>query len=377
MRSVAFAAVLVGAASAAMAFDWAIPDWLPPPPVPAGLTMTPELVDLGRHLFYDPRLSADGTMSCASCHEQARAFTDGRSVSVGITGEAGAFNAPTLANVGYLPTLTWANPMVDSLEFHALIPLFGQDPLEMGNAGLEQALFARLMADQHYVEAFQAAFPERPEADLYTVTRALGAFQRTLISARSPYDRFAYGGERDALSQAAQRGMELFFDHRLECYHCHLGFNFTNNLVTARSAFPETAFHNTGLGASGGMADFTLNPRDEGRFRTPTLRNVAVTAPYMHDGRFSTLEEVVRHYAAGGAATLSGAPDPNRDPLIAGFSITDAEIADLIAFLESLTDEAFLADPAHANPWPERHSARIRPLSGPNSLPLTTRSALP
>ena len=134
--------------------------------------MSDALVDLGRHLFYDQRLSADGTMSCASCHEHARAFTDGRAVSVGVTGQAGGFNAPSLANVGYLPTLTWANPMVDSLEFHALIPLFGEDPVEMGNAGQEQALFARLMEDALYQDAFASAFPDRPQADLYTITRA-------------------------------------------------------------------------------------------------------------------------------------------------------------------------------------------------------------
>ena len=357
MRAVALAAALTGAATAAMAFEWSVPAWLPPPPVPADVTMTEALVDLGRHLFYDPRLSADGTMACASCHDQARAFSDGRAVSVGITGEAGAFNAPTLANVGYMPTLTWSNPLVGSLEFHALIPLFGEAPVEMGNAGQEVALFARLMADPYYPGAFAAAFPDRPQADLYTLTRSLGAFQRTLISARSPYDRFVYEGDRAALSEAARRGMELFFDHRTECYHCHAGAIFTDNLVTSRSAMPETAFHNTGLGRAKGLAAFSLDPRDRGRFRTPSLRNVAVTAPYMHDGRFRTLEEVIRQYAAGGEAARLGAPDPLRDPLIGGFTITEAEIADLVAFLESLTDTGFLVDPAFANPWPEGHPA--------------------
>ena len=357
MRAVALAAALTGAATAALAFDWAMPHGLPPPLVPGDVTMSEALVDLGRHLFHDRRLSVDGTMSCATCHEQARAFTDGRAVSVGVTGQAGAFNAPSLANVGYLPTLTWAGPMVDSLEFHALIPLFGEDPVEMGNAGREQALFARLMDDPVYRDAFAAAFPDRPQADLYTLTRALGAFQRTLISVDSPFDRYVYGGDRSALSDAAVRGMDLFFDHRLECYHCHLGLNFTNNLVTSRSAMPETGFHNTGLGAAGGTIAFTLNPRDRGRFRTPSLRNVAVTAPYMHDGRFDTLDQVIRHYAAGGEAARLGQPDPLRDPLIGGFRITDAEIADLTAFLESLTDAEFLSDPAFANPWPEGHPA--------------------
>ncbi len=369
MRAVALAAVLSGAASAGLAYDWAIPDWLPPPPVPGDIVMSDALVDLGRHLFYDQRLSVDGSMSCASCHEQARAFSDGRAVSVGVTGQAGGFNAPSLANVGYLPTLTWANPMVDSLESHALIPLFGEDPVEMGNAGREQALFARLMEDALYQDAFAAAFPDRPQADLYTITRALGAFQRTLISVGSPYDRFVYEGDRTAMSDAAVRGMDLFFDHRTECYHCHLGLNFTNNLVTSRSAMPEMGFHNTGLGASGGMEEFTLNPRDRGRVRTPSLRNVAVTAPYMHDGRFQTLEQVIRHYAAGGEAARLGQPDPLRDPLIIGFQITVQEIADLTAFLQSLTDEDFLTDPAFANPWPEGHLANGGDATPPETDP--------
>lgn len=369
MRALALAAALTGMAGAGWAFDWPIPDWLPPPPVPGDVTMSDDLVQLGRHLFHDPRLSADGTMSCASCHDQARAFTDGRPVPVGVTGQAGALNAPSLANVGYLPTLTWANPMVDSLEFHALIPLFGEDPVEMGNAGHQDALFDRLMQDPVYVAGFAAAFPDRPHADLFTVTRALGAFQRVLISVGSPYDRFVYEGARDALTPEARRGMELFFDHRLECYHCHLGLNFTNNLVTARSAMPETGFHNTGLGASGGLADFTLDPRDQGRFRTPSLRNVAVTAPYMHDGRFDRLDQVIRHYAAGGEAARLGSPDPLRDPLVMGFSITESEIADLIAFLERLTDSDFLSDPAFANPWPEGDRAAGGDATPPDTNP--------
>ena len=213
------------------------------------------------------------------------------------------------------------------------------------------------MDDPFYQDAFASAFPDRPQADLYTITRALGAFQRSLISVGSPYDAFVYGGDCSAMSDAAVRGMDLFFDHRTECYHCHLGVNFTNNLVTARSAMPETGFHNTGLAAHGGTVEFTLNPRDRGRFRTPSLRNIAVTAPYMHDGRFQTLEQVIRHYAAGGEAARLGAPDPLRDPLIIGFQITDAEIADLTAFLESLTDEGFRSDPAFANPWPEGNLA--------------------
>ncbi|MFV0332977.1 MAG: MbnH family di-heme enzyme [Tropicimonas sp.] len=352
---------------------WALPGWMAPPPVPADAPMTRELVDLGRHLFYDARLSADATIACASCHQQSLAFADGRETGIGIDGTVGHRNAPGLTNAGYQPSLTWANPHFTTLEFQALTPLFGTEPLEMGAAGLEERIFAELAADSYYRKAFRTAFPERPAPDLFTVTRALSAFQRSLTAFDSPYDRATYGGERSAMSEAARRGQALFFDHRLECYHCHIAPHFTDNLQTARMPFPETAFHNTGLyniGGTGayppggeGLFEFTSRPEDMGRFRTPSLRNVALTAPYMHDGSIATLEEVIDHYAAGGRVIAEGphagdgSANPHLDPLIIGFEITPAERADLIVFLESLTDEAILTDPAFADPWPDGHPA--------------------
>jgi cytochrome c peroxidase len=364
------------------AFRWPMPAWMPPPPVPDDITMTPELVDLGRHLFYDARLSVDGQTACASCHQQELAFSDGRPVGVGAHGTVGHRNSPSLANVGYMPTLTWANPHFTTLEFQALVPMFGTEPVEMGMAGQEEALFARLAADPYYAEAFPASFPDRPAPDLYTITRALGAFQRTLISLNSAYDRATYYGEVDAMTDAARRGQALFFDHRLECYHCHTGALFSDNLQTSLTPFPENAFHNTGLyniGGTGaypagglGLYEFTGVPSDMGRFRTPSLRNVAVTAPYMHDGSIATLEEVIRHYAAGGRSIADGphagvgAENPFKDAMIVGLEISDAEIADLTAFLESLTDQDFLTDPTFADPWPDGHPAnanRVMPLN--------------
>jgi cytochrome c peroxidase len=337
--------------------------------------MTIAKVELGRHLFYDARLSADGTVACVSCHVQERAFTDGRALAVGLHGIRGIRNAPGLANVGYNPALTWANPHMDTLEFQALLPLFGTEPVEMGMAGRETELFARLAADAYYPQAFVAAFPERGGAiELFTLTRALGAFQRSLISVDSSYDRFKYGGDPSAMSEAALRGEQLFFDHRFECYHCHMGVMFTDNLQTARSPFVETGFHNTGLyniGGTGaypphaeGLAEFTGRAEDIGKFRTPSLRNVAVTAPYMHDGSIATLEEVIAHYAAGGRTIArgphagDGAAHANKNGLLIGFDATAAEKRDLIAFLESLTDTGFLTNPAFGDPWPETHPAR-------------------
>jgi cytochrome c peroxidase len=291
-------------------------------------------------------------------------------VSTGVTGEAGTRSAMSLTNVGYLPVLTWQNPQLGSLEVQALIPLFGEHPVEMGLAGREQVLFAAMQADPLYRRLFAQAFPaeaRQGDAALYslaTLTRALASFQRSLLSFGSPYDRYRYGGQPDALGPAARRGEELFFGEKLECYHCHGGFNFTDNLKHVRTAFAETGFHNTGLynidgrgaypGASPGIVEFTGEARDAGRFRTPTLRNVAVTAPYMHDGSIATLPQVLReHYArAGRSVALGQGSNPLRSEFIAGFEISEAEIADLVAFLESLTDDGFLRDPRHADPWP-------------------------
>ena len=356
----AAAVLLAGAAHALTGgYSWPLPAWMPPPPVPADNPMSAEKVTLGQHLFYDARLSADGTVACASCHLQSRAFTDGREVAVGIDGMVGGKNAPSLANVGYLPALTWANPHMTSLEFQALVPLFGENPDEMGSVGQEAALFARLAEDPYYASAFAAAFPEQPAPDLFTVTRALGAFQRSMISVNSPYDRFKYWGEADALSEAALRGEALFFDHRFECYHCHQGVMFTDNIVTARSSQPEVGFHNTGLydaypEAVPGLIEITGRAEDAGRFRTPSLRNVAVTAPYMHDGSIPDLRAVLAHYATAGRAPNH----PMKDGMIAGFVATEEEINDLIAFLESLTDESFLTNTQLSDPWPEDHPAR-------------------
>lgn len=354
----AVAVVSVGAVSAsAETFDWNLPDWMPRPPVPEDNPMSAEKVALGRHLFYDARLSADGTVACSSCHEQARAFTDGREKAVGINDIVGGKNAPPLMNVAYFPVLTWANPHMTSLEFQSLIPLFGEDPHEMGSAGFEAEIFAQLRDDPVYAASFAAAFPEQPEPNLFTITRALGAFQRSLMSFNSPYDQFKYGLDMDALSDAALRGEQLFFDHRFECYHCHQGVMFTDNFQTDGSPWAETGFHNTGLyqdypAQVPGLIEITGRSEDAGRFRTPSLRNIAVTAPYMHDGSVADLRGVIDHYANGGREGHA-----MQDGMIVGFEASEDEINDIIAFLESLTDETFLTNPAHSDPWPMNHPA--------------------
>ncbi|WP_033921030.1 methanobactin export MATE transporter MbnM [Sphingomonas sp. 37zxx] len=352
----------------ASAYDFGLPGWAPKPLEPAANRTTVAKVELGRHLFYDKRLSLDGSMACASCHQQALAFTDGRATSPGVTGQMTPRNAMSLANVAYFPVLTWGNPLLKHLEQQALVPLIGQEPVELGLAGKEGEMIRRLAAEPVYGKLFVEAFPEaRGEISLATVVRALAAFQRSLISLRSPNDRYRYEGDVDAIPESAIRGEALFFSERLECHHCHNGINFADTVLHERNKAGEVAFHNTGLynidGKGGypapnfGIAEITGRPEDMGRFRTPSLRNVTVTAPYMHDGSIATLDEVIDHYAAGGRTIASGPnagvgrTNPLKSSFVPGFSITKAERADLIAFLTSLTDERFLTDPRFSDPW--------------------------
>ena len=357
------------------AYDFGLPSWAPRPLEPVTNPTTAAKVELGRHLFYDTRLSRDGSMSCASCHEQERAFTDGKPVSKGVTGQETARNAMTLANVGYFPVLTWTNPLLRHLEQQALVPLIGREPVELGLAGMDEELVRRLSAEPIYQRLFAEAFPEaKGEISLASVVRALAAFQRSIVSFGSPYDRYRYGGDVDAISDAAIRGEALFFSERLECHHCHNGLNMADTVLHERNRMGEIAFHNTGLynldgkGAypadNIGIAELTGRPEDMGRFRAPTLRNVAVTAPYMHDGSIATLDGVIDHYAAGGRTIASGPyagvgrTNPLKSSFVPGFTLTADERADLIAFLESLTDEKFLRDPRYANPWTKKEAAK-------------------
>lgn len=357
------------ASSHAAAYDWNLPHWTPEPIVPSDNLMTAAKVELGRHLFYDKRLSADESMSCATCHRQEKAFTDGKSRSKGIDGTLGGRSAMSLANVGYLPVLTWMNPNLNSLEVQALIPIFGEHPVEMGMAGREHLLFERLKAEPRYRTLFAEAFPkESAQGDdalysLSTVTKALAAFQRSLVSFSSSFDQYRYEGKNEALSASAKRGEALFFGEKMECYHCHGGLNFNDNVQHSRMPFPELGFHNTGLydvdgkgsypKSNPGIIEITGLDADRGKFRTPTLRNIALTAPYMHDGSIPTLAGVIRsHYARAGRASVEyGQPNPLRSEFLQGFEVSDEEVSDLIAFLESLTDFAFISNPRYADPW--------------------------
>lgn len=349
-------------------YDWGLPVGIPKPKVPDDNPMTPEKVALGRHLFYDTRLSGNETFSCATCHRQELAFTDGLPFSEGSTGDLTPRSSMSLTNVAYLSNFTWANPAIPSLELQAKIPMFGEFPVELGLAGQEEVLFERLRAEPIYEDLFRVAFPDRPDPiDLESILKALAAFERSLLSFGSPFDRFAYDGDPDALTESQKRGRDLFFSERTECHHCHGGFNFTDTTLHENTTFEEEPFHNTGLynldgeGAypegNRGLYEITFEPGDMGRFRAPSLRNVAVTAPYMHDGSIATLSEVVDHYARGGRLIAEGpfagdgAENPLKSEFVQGFELSDSEKADLVAFLEALTDPDFLANPAFSNPW--------------------------
>ena len=349
-------------------YEWNLPPGFPFPNVPADNPMTKEKVELGRYLFYDKRLSFNQTQSCATCHQQAKAFTDGRAQGLGSSGELHPRGPMSLVNVAYSPVLTWANPLVRTLEKQAQVPLFGDDPVELGMTGKEDLLVERLKGDERYRKLFGAAFPAEAEPiSLRTVTQAIASFERTILSGDSPYDRYRNGDNSNAISDSAKRGEALFFSERLECFHCHGGFNFTGSVDYLDKGFAEVEFHNTGLyNLKGqfsypepnlGLYNFTHQDEDVGKFKAPTLRNIALTAPYMHDGSIATLEDVIDHYSAGGRTVQTGpntgigADNPNKSEFVKHFDLTAAERNDVLEFLKSLTDTTVLVDPALSDPF--------------------------
>ena len=330
------------------AFKWRLPAGFPEPVVPAANPMSEAKVALGRLLFYDTRLSANRTFSCGSCHQQSRAFTDGRAQATGSTGAAHPRSTMTLANVAYNSSLGWADHRLRTLEDQMAVPMFNEHPVELGIKGRETEIAARFAPEERL---FTAAFPGAvPAVRFDHIVKAIAAFERTLISGESAFDNYLYRDDKSGMSPGALRGMKLFFSDRVGCARCHSGFNLSGPVVYKGTAAPPT-FHNTALyntngrgaypDADRGIFDITRKPRDMGRFRAPTLRNIALTAPYMHDGSRPTLESVVAHYASGGVHS------PLRsEHMSPGFRILPTDVADLVAFLQSLTDRKFVTNPA-------------------------------
>lgn len=304
-----------------------VPLGLRPVPHPEGASASVEQIELGKQLYFDPRLSRDKTISCASCHDPAKGFSNGTQFAAGVGGQLGGRNSPTVINTAYQRFQFW-DGRAGSLEEQALGPI--QNPIEM-NMTLPEVV-ERLNSIDGYRKQFQQVFGTDVNAD--GIARAIAAYERTVLSGDAPFDRFK-AGDNQALTPAAERGMKLFFG-KANCSACHAGPNFTDN-----------GFHNIGVGMNLPEPDvgrFAISglKGDTGAFKTPTLREIARTAPYMHDGSLATLEEVVRYYNEGGH------PNPYLDEELFPLKLTPAEQTDLVTFLkEGLSSNSY---PAHTPP---------------------------
>ena len=293
---------------------------------PANNPPTAETIALGRRLFYDPALSADGTVACSTCHDPAKVFTDNKVVSMGIQNKAGTRNSPTVLNSAYSRSFFW-DGRVSSLEEESEAPI--ANSTEMGTS--PEAVVKYLLASERYREEFKKAWgTDRITFEM--VKKSLATFERTLLIGNSPFDRFYYGGDKRALSASARRGLKIFRDaKRGNCEVCH-------TIGRKYALFTDDKFHNLGIGANtdGSFADpgryaATKNEADLGSFKTPSLRNAAQTAPYMHDGSMPTLKDVIDHYIGGGNSN----PHLDKEIHVLDF-LSGQERADLLEFLNSL-----------------------------------------
>ena len=309
-------------------YELKVPAGFPIPVIPSDNELTKSRIELGRKLFYDPVLSKDSTRSCGSCHHAQLAFSDSTAVSFGIEQRLGTRNAPSLANVAYQTRLLREGG-VPTLEMQVAVPIQEHNEFESNIL----AIADRLKAMPEYVAMSAKAYGREP--DPFIITRSIAAFERTLLSGESPYDQWFFQGNSNALSEAGKRGYALFNSDRLNCYKCHGGFLFTDQSFTNNGlylVYPDS-----------GRIRLTGLESDRGVFKVPSLRNIALTSPYMHDGSLATLEAVIDHYQTGGKA------HPNKSPLIHPFDLSAQEHLDLLAFLNSLTDQSFVNNPAFKN----------------------------
>ena len=320
-----------------------VPEDFPMLEMPEDNPMTQEGVELGRRLFYDPILSADSTISCASCHLPELAFTDGLKSSIGINGQETSRNSMSLVNVGFYYSGLFWDGRVMTLEEQSLHPI--EDPIEQGND--LDVLIAKLRAHEDYAPRFRKAFGivDRSQINRNLIGKALAQWERIIVSGNSRYDQFARG--EILLEDDEDRGHSMFFDFDnglkdAECNHCH-----NIPLFTANS------YHNNGLDSVGNdytlFADIGLGINgivgDTGKFRTPTLRNIELTAPYMHDARFISLNDVMDHYNTGVK------PARNKDPLVTNLNIPQEDKDALVAFMKTLTDTSYLEIPQVLSPF--------------------------
>jgi len=349
-------------------FDWNLPKGFPAPLVPLDNPMSDEKVELGRHLFYDKSLSGNQEQSCESCHFQNIAFSDGLANAVGSTGMIHPRSSQGLVNVAYYTSLTWGNPALVSIEKQLEGPLTSEEPVELGiNDINREEVVLRFSTNPLYQELFARAYPdEREPITFNNIVKALASFTRVLISGNSAYDKYLYG-DKTALNESQKRGMNLFFGEKAECFHCHSGFNFSDSVAYEGVDFANMTFHNTGLYNIDGKGGFPLDntgifaitgiDSDMGKFRAQSLRNVELTAPYMHDGSLATLKDVLDFYSDGGRVIEhgknagDGRANPFKSDLIVTIDLTEQEKNDIVEFLKSLTDYEFINNPAFANPF--------------------------
>ncbi len=282
-------------------------------PIPADNPMTAEKIELGKKLYFDQRLSGDNKTSCMSCHVPSNGFGDGKAKFVGFEGAAGARNSPTVINSGYYHSNFW-DGRAASLEEQAVGPI--QSPVEM-NQNMD-ALIVELNAVPEYVTSFNNVFNDSISKE--NIGKAIAAFERTIVVKDTAFDKYL-GGDDSAITDEAKKGMELFVG-KAGCSSCHIGPNLSDD-----------SFRNTGITGDDGRFTVTKKEVDKGRFRTPTLRALTQTAPFMHDGSLATIEDVVKYYNKGGGS------DPNKDPLMRPLYLTDDEVKNLVAFLESMGGE--------------------------------------
>jgi cytochrome c peroxidase len=328
MRPLALLLALAGVLPCAAADPPRTPFGLKPVPIPADNPLTAEKIELGKQLFFDPRLSADNTISCASCHDPQHGWSNGARFATGIRKQVGGRSAPTVINAAYSELQFW-DGRAHRLEGQALGPI--QNPIEM-DLKLDDCV-KKLNAVPGYREQFRKLF--NTDVTSENIAKAIASFERTVLSGNAPYDRFK-AGDKAALSDAAQRGWKLFTG-KGHCSACHSGPNFSDD-----------AFHNVGVGFGApqpdlGRYEVTKVAGDKGAFRTPTLREIARTAPYMHDGSQPTLEAVVEHYDKGGT------PNPQLDEEIFPLKLTAQEKADLVTFMKEA-----LASPDYPNVAPPK-----------------------
>ena len=306
-------------------YEFDLPNGFPIPDIPVNKALSQERIALGKKLFYDKRLSRDNSIACASCHLQEDAFADHNPVSIGIEGRIGFRNSPTLVNVAYHPYF-FKEGGNKSLESQAFAPIEDHNEMDFSTAGIIEKLQHDPEIETMSYVAFGRAF------DNFVIVNALGAFQRTIISSNSPYDDYFYRNNTNALTDSEKRGLALFKSERTQCQTCHGGFDFSEYAIVNNGAYANYE--------DAGLARITEDSTDIGKFKVPTLRNIELTYPYMHDGTYPTLESVIEHYNQGGFN------HSNQSEFIQPLNLTTEEKNDLIAFLKSLTDWNLINNPA-------------------------------